>query len=97
MTYSKIYNQLDKNGLIEKILVNSNFDNIGLIQGIKHLESFLNSSTFNNMKYWQQDNANKTVSIVCIEYAKLQIENNAKFINKFQYMINEMEVKTYDN
>lgn len=46
------------------------------------------------MEYWKNDNCNKTVSIVCVEYAKLQVENNAKFINKFEYMIKEMEVKT---
>ena len=89
MTYSKIYNQLEKNGLIEKILVQTNFDKIGLMQGIQYLENFLNTSTFENMKYWKDVNCNKTISIVCKEYSLLQIENNKKHIERFEYLYNQ--------
>ena len=89
MTYNKIYNQLEKNGLIEKLMVLSNYDKIGIIKGIKYLETFLNSYTFNNMKYWNNDK--NTISLVCVEYANLQILNNKKYIEKFEYMKNQME------
>jgi hypothetical protein len=91
MTYIKIYNQLNKNGLIEKILTMTNFDKIGLIEGIKYLESFLNSSTFENMQYWKDRNCNNTIAIVCREYSLLQIENNKKHIQKFEYLANVMK------
>ena len=90
MTYNKIYNQLEKNGLIEKILLNSEFDKIGVIKGIEYLEGFLNTHTFNDMKYFKHPDGNKTIVIVCLEYAKLQIENNKKYIDKFEYMIKSM-------
>jgi len=86
MTYKKIYNQLEKAGLIEKILANSNFDKTGLIKGIKYLESFLNSHTFKSATYKAELKADKTILMVCREYAKLQIKNNEKHINKFKYM-----------
>lgn len=92
MTYSKIYNQLDKAGLIEKIMVETNFDKLGIIEGIQYLENFLGSTTFNGMRYWTDANCNKTVALVCTEYAKLQILNNKKFIDKFEYMSKTMAV-----
>jgi hypothetical protein len=92
MTYQKIYKQLEKSGLIEKIMVDTNYDKIGIIKGIQYLEYFLNSSTFEQMQYWTESTADKTVRIVCTEYAKLQITNNNKHIAKYQYMAKTMTI-----
>ena len=85
MNYKKIYNQLDRSGRIEKILVATNFDKIGIIKGIQYLEYFLGSSTFKDMKYWSESK-DQTLKLVCKEYAELQIELKDKHIKKFEYL-----------
>jgi hypothetical protein len=90
MTYKKIYNQLNKAGLIDKILSETNNDKLGVIKGIQYLEYFLNTSSFKEMKYWTESTADKTACKICVEYAKLQIENKAKHLEPFEYMAKTM-------
>lgn len=92
MTYAKIYNQLERAGLIEKLMVETNYDKLGIIRGIEYLENFIGSSTFNGMQYWSESTADKIICKVCTEYAKLQMENNKKYIAKFKYMAEKMGV-----
>jgi hypothetical protein len=92
VTYKKIYNQLNKAGLIDKILSETNNDKLGVIKGIQYLEYFLNSEMFKGMKYWTEERADKTVCKVCVEYAKLQIANKEKHLSKFQYMAETMSI-----
>ena len=91
MTYKKIYSQLERAGLIEKLLAQSNFDKVGIMDGIAYLENFVGSGTFKDMKYWKDSKCEKTVAMVCVEYARLQMANSKKHLAKFEYMINAMQ------
>lgn len=89
MTYKKIYNQLDRAGLIDKILAETNFDKIGIIRGIEYLEYFIGTSTFKGMTYWNEKHGT-TENMVCREYAKLQLDNKEKHLAPYEYMLNTM-------
>jgi hypothetical protein len=89
MTYKQIYNQLDRAGLIDKILAATNYDKIGLIKGIRYLEYFIGTPMFKGMKYWNTRKGSAE-NMVCVEYAKLQIANKNKHLAPFEYMANVM-------
>ena len=86
MTYKQIYNQLNRAGLIDKLVIETG-DQPGIIKGIEYLEYFLGSHTFHTMGYWPSPNANQTICKVCDEYAKMQLANNKKHMDKYEYML----------
>lgn len=93
MSYEQIFDLLDRYGLIEKVLVESNFDTLGLIKGIQHIESFINTDTFNNMKYWIADGVCLAVCNVCREFSNL-FKNQSK---EYNYMYSLYELRTRFN
>jgi len=93
MTYEQIFNLLDKEGLIEKILVESYFDNLGLIKGIQHLEDFIDSDSFFNMKYWICDGICIAVCVTCREFSNLFKQQS----EEYNYMYSLYELRTRFN
>ena len=93
MNYKQIFDMLDKNGLIEKILVESNFDQFGLIKGIQHLENHINSDTFNNMKYWIADGVSLAQCITAREFTNLFKDQS----EQYNYMYSLYELRTRFN
>ena len=86
MTHSKIYNQLAKAGIIKNLMIETNQDEEGIMKGIKYLEDFVGTNTFNSMNYLLSKNIDKTVSSVCLRYLNLQIINKTKELKKLYYM-----------
>jgi hypothetical protein len=94
--YKGIYNVLEKNGVIDSLInkyskvENTMIVKSDIIYGIELAVDFINSSSFNNMKYWCEPIKEVKYQIaqdIQKEYARLMIEKNKKEIEKFEYLL----------
>ena len=94
--YKGIYNVLEKNGVIDSLInkyskvENTMIVKSDIIYGIELAVDFINSSSFNNMKYWCESVKEVKYQIaqdIQKEYARLMIEKNKKEIEKFEYLL----------
>lgn len=94
--YKGIYNVLEKNGVIDSLInkyskvENTMLVKSDIIYGIELAVEFINSSSFNNMKYWRESVKEVKYQIaqdIQKEYARLMIEGNKKEIEKFEYLL----------
>lgn len=103
MTYRNAYKELDASGAIDHI-INTECNNganlmlvkNNIIDGIEYYIDFVKSSSFKQMKYWQDTRFVRTedeklhhriVNAVCKALAEIEIANASKYIEQLQYMI----------
>ena len=94
--YKTIYSVLNKDGVIDELInkyskvENTMLVKSDIIYGIELAVEFINSSSFNNMKYWSESVKEVKYQIaqdIQKEYARLMIEENKKEIEKFEYLL----------
>jgi len=97
MNYRTIYKKLNDAGIIDS-LINDEVTAGGnlleikaeIINGIEYLQQFLKENSFKKMIYWwntPESIKQRVAQRICKEFARIQIEENIKNNEYYNYMI----------